>query len=63
MTNAGCLEGTLLNVLCRVQFYAVLALPLMLWRSQARLRLPKWFAYLAYPGHLLLIGLIRHYLM
>lgn len=54
---------SLLNVLCRVQFYAVLALPLMLWRSQARLRLPKWFAYLAYPGHLLLIGLIRHYLM
>ena len=54
---------SLLSALCRVQLYAVLALPLMLWRSQERLRLSKWFAYLAYPGHLLLIGLAHHFLM
>lgn len=53
---------TLLNVLNRAQFYAVLALPLILWRSPKRLSLPKAFTYLAYPGHLLLLGLARYFL-
>lgn len=54
---------SLLATLSRVQFYAVLALPLMLWRTPKRLQVPKAISYLAYPGHLLVIGVIRHFLM
>lgn len=54
---------SLLATLSRVQFYAVLALPLMLWRAPKRLQVPKAISYLAYPGHLLVIGVIRHFLM
>lgn len=55
--------GTLLYALTRVQFWAVLALPLMLIPMKGRLRLPKWAGYAAYPVHLLIIGAIRTWLM
>ena len=45
----------------RVQFWAILALPLMLLPLKSRLRLPKWAGYAAYPVHLLVIGVIRHW--
>lgn len=51
----------LLNDLSRVQFGALLALPLMLIPTGRRLRLPKWIPYAAYPLHLLVIGVVRHW--
>lgn len=53
--------ANLLNDLFRVQFWAILALPLILIPMKRRLRLPKWVSYAAYPGHLLVIGVIRHW--
>lgn len=44
--------------LFKVQSMAILALPLMLINTNSGLRIPKWFSYLAYPGHLLLLYLI-----
>lgn len=52
-------QVNLLSTITQVQFWAILALPAILWRDERRLRLPKWLFYAAYPGHLLLIGLIR----
>lgn len=43
----------------RLQALALLALPLMLCPTRSGLKLPKWFGYAAYPGHLLLIWLAR----
>ena len=54
-------SAVLLNDLYRVQFWAILALPLMLIPMRKRLRLPKWIPYAAYPAHLLVIGVIRHW--
>lgn len=51
----------LLNDLFRLQFWAILALPLIAVPMKRRLRLPKWVSYAAYPGHLLVIGVIRHW--
>ena len=46
-------------VITRVQFYAVLALPLILMPTpRVGIGMPKGFAYAVYPLHLLLIGLI-----
>ena len=53
-------SGLLID-LSRIQFGALLALPLMLIPTGRRLRLPKWIPYAAYPLHLLVIGLIRHW--
>lgn len=50
-----------LSAVYRVQFFAVLALPLILVKNKKRLRLPKWVAYAAYPAHLAVIMLIRHW--
>lgn len=38
-----------------LQSLAILSLPLMLINTNSGLRLPKWFSYLAYPGHLFLL--------
>ena len=43
-----------------LQFWAILALPLMLFPMGKRFRVPQWVWYAAYPGHLLIIGVIRH---
>ena len=51
----------LLNDLSRIQFWAILAMPLMVIPMGKRLRLPKWIPYAAYPLHLLVIGAIRHW--
>ncbi len=51
----------LLNDLSRIQFWAILALPVIAIPMRRRLRLPKWVSYAAYPGHLLVIGVIRHW--
>ncbi len=51
----------LLTDLSRIQFLAILALPLILIPTGKRLMLPKWVSYAAYPAHLLVIGLIRYW--
>ncbi len=53
--------SSLLSDLSRVQFWAILALPLMVIPMGRLLRLPKWVPYAAYPLHLLVIGAIRHW--
>lgn len=45
--------------LVRVQFLAILSLPFMLIQTKSGLKLPKWFSYLAYPGHLMLLWLLK----
>ncbi len=45
----------------RIQFWAILALPLMVIPMKKRLRVPKWIPYAAYPVHLLVIGAISHW--
>ncbi|MDD4080277.1 MAG: TraX family protein [Eubacteriales bacterium] len=42
-----------------LQFLAILALPLMMVRTDSGIRLPKWLSYAAYPGHLLILWLIK----
>lgn len=51
----------LITAIKRVQFWAILALPLMLVPMRFPVRLPKWIGYSAYPVHLLIYGLIRHW--
>ncbi len=48
-------------VMARLQFWAVLSLPLILWRCRQRLQLPKCVSYAMYPAHMLVIGVIRHW--
>ncbi len=50
--------GMLLGMV-KLQNLAILALPLMLIDTKSGLKLPKWFSYLAYPGHLLVLWLIE----
>ena len=42
-----------------LQFMAILALPLMVIRTNSGIRIPKWLSYAVYPGHLLILWLIR----
>lgn len=43
----------------RIQALAVLALPLILWPRSKRTPFPKPLAYAAYPGHLLILWLVK----
>ena len=45
-----------------VQFFAVLALPLICIRTNTKIRLNKWLFYVFYPLHLLIICLIRQFM-
>lgn len=55
------LAGEMLSALARIQFYAVLALPLMAApMRRGALRMPAWLGYALYPAHLAVIGLIRN---
>lgn len=42
-----------------LQMCAALALPLMLWPRAKRTVLPKWLMYSVYPGHLLVLYLLK----
>lgn len=56
-------HGTsLFSAISRVQFWAILALPLMLLSTPWRIRMPKWVAYAVYPVHLLVIGLVHFWM-
>ncbi len=53
--------STLFSVLRRIQFWAILSLPLMLFPVRLQFKLPQWISYAAYPVHLLLIYLIHSF--
>jgi hypothetical protein len=42
-----------------LQFLAILAMPLLMAKTESGIRLPKWLSYAAYPGHLLILWLIK----
>lgn len=44
--------------LIRLQSLAVLALPFLFFHTKSGIRLPKWFSYAVYPGHLLVLWLL-----
>lgn len=55
---------SLLRTISRVQFYGILALPLMLIpMTKWKVRFPRPVAYAVYPVHLLIIWAIRHFLI
>lgn len=43
----------------RLQALAILSLPFMIFRTNTGIRVPKWLGYGMYPGHLLILWLIR----
>ena len=45
--------------LFKLQSLAIMGLPLMLVNTNSGLRIPKWLGYLAYPGHLALLWLLK----
>ena len=49
----------LLEPMTRLQFFGILALPVILVRPRSRFRVPVWVSYLIYPAHLLLLAVIR----
>lgn len=51
----------LISSITRIQFGAILSLPLMLIPMRYSFRLPKWLSYCIYPAHLLILGIIRHW--
>ncbi|MBR3741515.1 MAG: hypothetical protein IKN04_13865 [Clostridia bacterium] len=53
--------ASVLSDLTRIQFWAILALPLIAIPMKRRLLLPRWVPYAVYPAHLLVIGVIRHW--
>lgn len=57
--------GALLRSIRKLQFFAVLSVPFMIWpnKSGVYLRLPKWAEYLLYPGHLALLAIIRDFML
>ena len=55
-------EITRLNIVrafLKLQPLAVLSLPLMIWQKKSRTPFPKWAAYAAYPGHLLILWIVQ----
>jgi hypothetical protein len=45
----------------RTQSMAWMALPLMVFPTNTRFKLPKWLGYAAYPLHLAILAVIVHY--
>lgn len=43
----------------RLQGLAILSLPFMLFQTKTGLRVPRWLAYSMYPGHLLILWLMK----
>ncbi|MBR5109016.1 MAG: hypothetical protein IK099_02380 [Clostridia bacterium] len=58
-------QGTkLFNHIAQIQFWSILALPVILLPMRSRkegLHLPTWLGYTFYPAHLLIIAVIRHW--
>ena len=50
--------------IAQIQFWAILALPIILLPMRSRKdkpHLPTWVGYTFYPVHLAIIGIIRHW--
>lgn len=43
----------------RLQALAILSLPFMFFQTNTGIRVPKWLSYSMYPGHLLILWLIK----
>lgn len=52
-------DTSLIRTLLHLQTLALLALPLILWRRTERTPFPRWAAYGAYSGHLLILWLVQ----
>ena len=48
-----------LGAFLRLETYALLSLPLILFRFPRDLRMPKWVGYALYPGHLVILVLLK----
>ena len=48
-----------LSAFLRLETYALLSLPFILCRFPRDLRMPKWVSYALYPGHLVLLILLK----
>ena len=53
------LQTNVVRAFLKLQALAILSLPLMLWQRKKRTPLPKWAAYAAYPGHLLILWIVQ----
>ncbi len=56
--NTSGLFNPILTPVLKLQFFAALALPFMLFTFTKRFRMPKWFTYGIYPAHLIVLYLI-----
>lgn len=52
-------QSEIFSAFFRIQTYAFLSLPFILYTRKERTPFPKWAAYAAYPGHLLILWLIQ----
>ncbi|MBQ8136119.1 MAG: hypothetical protein IJ174_01675 [Clostridia bacterium] len=50
--------SSLLNYVFRLQFFAILSLPIILYPAKHSLHIPKWISYSIYPAHLVLLYLV-----
>ncbi len=50
--------SSLLGYVFRLQFFAILSLPVILYPSKHSLHIPRWASYAIYPAHLVLLYLI-----
>lgn len=57
--SGGVFSYDIVKAATRLQFFAILALPLILWPKRTLIPRIKWLGYAAYPGHLLALWLIR----
>lgn len=57
--TGGIFDTELFVLALRLQALAILALPFMLWQRKTRTPFPKWAAYAAYPGHLLILWIVQ----
>ncbi len=56
--------GKLISDVSRVQFWAILSLPIMILPLASRkdgFKVPKWVGYAIYPVHMAIFALIRHW--
>ena len=51
--------GKIFKPVLKLQFMAILSLPLILWRPPLHIRLPKWVGYSLYPAHLAVLILLE----
>lgn len=57
--TAGRAVVSMLFSFIRMQGLAILSLPFILIKTNSGIRIPKWLSYSWYPGHLLILWLIR----